>query len=68
MYLPPQELHFFDKSARFRRGPAWYKTQFAPPPGACCIGEKTPDYLGSAERGGEDHTPGIAEPHPCGLP
>lgn len=61
LYLPADELHFFDKSARFARGPAWYEAQFAPPPGVTCVGEKTPDYLWSDERSGEDHTPGIAE-------
>ncbi|MFZ5532507.1 MAG: sulfotransferase family protein [Pseudomonadota bacterium] len=61
VYLPPDELHFFDKSARFARGLFWYEAQFAPPPGAACIGEKTPDYLWSDEGGAEDHTPGVAE-------
>ena len=61
IHLPADELHFFDKSARFARGPAWYEAQFAPPPGTRCVGEKTPDYLWSDEGGGEDHTPGIAE-------
>lgn len=61
VYLPPDELHFFDKSARFARGRSWYEAQFAPPPGVLRVGEKTPDYLWSEEGGAEDHTPGIAE-------
>ncbi|MES1992363.1 MAG: sulfotransferase domain-containing protein [Pseudomonadota bacterium] len=60
IHLPPHELHFFDKSKRFSRGCDWYEAQFAPAPGVRAVGEKTPDYLWSEGRGGEDHTPGIA--------
>lgn len=60
IHLPPHELHFFDKSMRFARGRDWYESQFAPAPGVQAVGEKTPDYLWSEGRGGEDHSPGIA--------
>lgn len=60
IHLPPHELHFFDKSTRFAQGRDWYEAQFAPAPGVRVIGEKTPDYLWSEGRGGEDHMPGIA--------
>ena len=47
IYMPDPELHFF--SREFHRGVDWYLAQFAPPPGARLIGEKSNSYLDTEE-------------------
>lgn len=50
IHMPDPELHFF--SREFHRGPEWYLAQFAPPPGARLIGEKSNSYLDTEEAAG----------------
>jgi Sulfotransferase domain len=45
VFMPRQELHFFDKRHNFERGIGWYESQFDGADGQTSIGEKTPDYL-----------------------
>jgi len=43
-----KELHFFDRAARWARGPEWYASCFEGAEGAAAVGEATPNYLGVA--------------------
>lgn len=44
VYLPPRELHFFDRDDRYRMGYGYYQQQFTPGSDEYRIGEKTPTY------------------------
>lgn len=49
LHLPPNEVHYFDREANYRRGPGWYARQLqcgCPPErrDEVLFGEKTPTY------------------------
>lgn len=45
LFVPPRELHFFDRDDHFAKGEQWYRQFFADATEAQVCGEKTPDYL-----------------------
>ena len=46
IFLPPNELHYFDLDQNYKKGLDWYRKQFNDKPkDAKSVGEKTPDYL-----------------------
>ena len=59
VFIPKQELHFFDKGYNYSKGIEWYKTHFKNCGNAIAIGEKTPDYLWANGIGTEDHLPDV---------
>lgn len=59
VYMPPGEIHFFDKAHNFGKGLAWYASHFAGANGQKAIGEKTPDYLWANGQGVEGHLPEV---------
>ena len=44
IYLPPHELHFFNRDDRYQKGSHYYQQQFTPGPDEYSVGEKTPTY------------------------
>jgi len=50
VFMPAEELHFFDHRHAYEKGAGWYADQFAE--GADCsrVGDKTPEYLYLSER------------------
>lgn len=44
IYMPANEVHFFDVDSRYQRGLAEYETDFTGWDGETAIGEKTPTY------------------------
>lgn len=59
VYMAPEEIHYFDKASRLKRGPAWYARHFTPGAGRPWVGEKTPDYLWANGEGAEGHLPEV---------
>ena len=59
VFMPEEELHFFDKRQHFSRGVAWYEAHFAEAGGRTAVGEKTPDYLWANGQGVEGHLPDV---------
>ena len=59
VFLPEEELHFFDKADRHALGVAWYESHFAGAERFRAVGEKTPDYLWANGRGVEGHLPDV---------
>lgn len=59
VYMPPAEIHYFDKVANYRKGLAWYEQHFAEATHHLAIGEKTPDYLWANGQGVEGHLPDV---------
>lgn len=45
VFMPLDEVHYFDQADNFARGPAWYATHFEGARGEKAVGEKTPNYL-----------------------
>lgn len=45
VFMPKEEIHFFDKPDHFALGTAWYMAHFAGAQGQIAVGEKTPNYL-----------------------
>lgn len=45
VFMPDEEIHFFDHPDRFAKGPDWYAEQFVNGAAGQLIGEKTPEYL-----------------------
>ena len=45
VFMPEEEVHFFDSAENYARGRAWYEARFAGARGQRAIGEKTPNYL-----------------------
>ncbi|MBT8137181.1 MAG: sulfotransferase [Gammaproteobacteria bacterium] len=45
LFVPPRELHFFDRDDYFARGEQWYRQFFTEAAEQQLCGEKTPDYL-----------------------
>lgn len=59
VFMPPLEIHFFDKAQNFRKGLAWYERHFADAAQQRAIGEKTPDYFWANGQGVEGHLPEV---------
>lgn len=59
VFMPEEELHFFDKQQHFARGVAWYEAHFDAAAGRTAVGEKTPDYLWANGQGVEGHLPDV---------
>ena len=57
VYIPRDEIHFFNKAHHFAKGALWYKQQFIGADNACRIGEKTPNYMWVNAPGGETDLP-----------
>jgi hypothetical protein len=55
IFLPPEELHYFDKSQNYQRGLDWYLQHFEEADSGDVIGEKTPDYIWANGDGVEGH-------------
>jgi hypothetical protein len=45
VFMPEDEVHFFDSAENFARGPSWYAGHFAAARRQKAVGEKTPNYL-----------------------
>lgn len=45
VFTPRKELHFFDRTTNYERGPSWYSKHFDKAVEGQIIGEKTPDYF-----------------------
>lgn len=45
IFMPPEELHFFDWPDRYARGAGWYASHFEAAGEDQVTGEKTPNYL-----------------------
>ena len=45
VYMPRNELHYFDKNDNFKKGERWYLNNFKSAAKHQIIGEKTPDYM-----------------------
>lgn len=58
IFMPESEVHFFDKSHHFAKGPDWYESHFRPAAQDQVIGEKTPEYLWATDDGAEKHQAG----------
>lgn len=59
IYLPREEVHFFDKQNRFEKGRSWYRQFFEDVQNETAIGEKTPDYCWTNQEGAEGHLPSV---------
>jgi Sulfotransferase domain len=59
VFMPSQEIHFFDKDYNFNKGVDWYEGHFKDAAAAVAIGEKTPDYLWADGQGVEGHLPDV---------
>lgn len=59
IYLPPSEVHYFDKRHNYEKGLSWYRTFFEDAEQESAIGEKTPDYYWTAREGAEGHLPHV---------
>jgi hypothetical protein len=57
VYMPCNELHYFDKNDNFKKGDQWYLKNFKHALRHQIIGEKTPDYIWT----NCDGTPGLSE-------
>ena len=59
VYMPDQEVHFFDKAGNYEKGMDWYISHFEGAEDRRRVGEKTPDYFWADGRGGEGHMPDV---------
>ncbi len=59
VYMPDQEIHFFDKAGNYEKGMDWYISHFEGAEDRRRVGEKTPDYFWADGRGGEGHMPDV---------
>lgn len=59
VFIPNQEVHFFDKCFNFDKGLNWYENWFEGATEYQAIGEKTPDYLWANGSGVEGHSPDV---------
>lgn len=50
VFMPEDEIHFFDHQDQFAKGPQWYASHFVDGTDFALIGEKTPEYLYLPER------------------
>jgi len=61
VYIPKQEIHYFDKGFNYNRGLGWDKRHFDEATIEKAIGEKTPEYLWANGNGWEDHLSNVHE-------
>lgn len=59
VYMPPKEVHFFDKRYNFQKGRSWYRQFFEGVDTETAVGEKTPDYYWTNRTGAEGHLPNV---------
>ncbi len=59
IFLPSQEVHFFDKRQNYEKGLSWYRQFFEDVENESAIGEKTPDYCWTNREGAEGHLPSV---------
>jgi hypothetical protein len=59
LYMPKNEVHFFDRDENYKKGLAWYENYFADADGHKAIGEKTPSYLWANGKGVGGHLPNV---------
>lgn len=45
IYLPPDELHYFNNKSNFEKGISWYESRVLNHSKKTIFGEKTPDYI-----------------------
>jgi len=50
VYMPPKEVHYFDRVDHYTFGPEWYARHFEHGADRHLVGEKTPEYLYLSER------------------
>ena len=59
VFMPSQEIHFFNLKSNFRKGIDRYENHFANARNRAVIGEKTPNYLWIVEKNSGNHLPNI---------
>ena len=59
VYMPGEEVHYFDKKHNYRKGEQWYRTHFGGAETNQTVGEKTPDYIWAHGDGVEGHDPNV---------
>lgn len=59
VFVPREEIHFFDKAYNYEKGVDWYRQFFAGVTGEKAVGEKTPDYCWTGTAGAEGHLPDV---------
>jgi hypothetical protein len=59
VFMPSEEIHFFDKEHHYTNGLSWYKQFFEGVTTESAIGEKTPDYCWTNQPGAEGHLPNV---------
>ncbi|WP_251961525.1 sulfotransferase domain-containing protein [Salinibacter ruber] len=59
VFMPGEEVHFFDKVHNYKKGERWYRKQFAGANNSQVVGEKTPDYIWANGDGVEGHDPNV---------
>ncbi len=57
VYMPENEVHFFDKVHNYNKGESWYLEHFEDAEKGETVGEKTPDYIWANGHGVEGHDP-----------
>jgi len=61
LYMPGEEVHYFDKVHNYRKGEQWYRKYFSEAKTRQTTGEKTPDYIWAHGDGIEGHDPNVHE-------
>lgn len=61
IFVPHEEIHFFDHTDKYELGPDWYAARFAEGAHLPFVGEKTPEYLYLPKR--DDVPEGAARIH-----
>ncbi len=59
VYMPVDEVHYFDREENYARGVEWYEAHFSAATTERAIGDKTPDYLAVNVHGVDNHSPNI---------
>lgn len=59
VFMPMDEVHFFDREDNFAKGLGWYQAHFDKVATETAVGEKTPDYLAAGLNGLDHHTPDL---------
>lgn len=59
VYMPTEEIHYFDKEYNYKKGVSWYRRFFQEVQDEAAIGEKTPDYYWTNREGAEGHLPHV---------
>ncbi len=55
VYMPGEEVHYFDKKHNYQKGESWYRKHFDGAEASQTVGEKTPDYIWANGDGVEGH-------------